>query len=318
MTWHACPCIVCWINRRKIFSEHRRHRHRDSQRRYLSLIRHRKGRMNKETSHLLRVLIPATKTGLQTPLIQAQSSIPNRIRVTKAVNRVTITKVAVNKATRAMITTRSRIWSKSHLMRRQSALNAKESELAARESELAFKQQNSGEPEAEEPVISVFEEIDPEKLESDGERAILGAAKQVETKFNAQLTAAEKKVTVAEQKAQAATEKSENMELESNIKETCVKYSVTRGELETAYQQSSGLVRDLDTLAKSVLFDRAAANTGQQAQAQAKNERTQGAAKVVGAQGAQGANRNTDAEPRGNLKNVFDGAEIAKHYSAFA
>ena len=201
---------------------------------------------------------------------------------------------------------------------RQSALNAKESELAARESELAFKQQNSGEPEAEEPVISVFEEIDPEKLESDGERAILGAAKQVETKFNAQLTAAEKKVTVAEQKAQAATEKSENMELESNIKETCVKYSVTRGELETAYQQSSGLVRDLDTLAKSVLFDRAAANTGQQAQAQAKNERTQGAAKIGSAQGAQGANRNTDAEPRGNLKNVFDGAEIAKHYSAFA
>ena len=199
-----------------------------------------------------------------------------------------------------------------------SALAAKESELATRESELAFKQQNSGEPEAEEPVISVFEEIDPEKLESDGERAILGAAKQVETKFNAQLTAAEKRAADAEKIAQEASNKSENMELESNIKETCVKYSVTRGELETAYQQSNGLVRDLDTLAKSVLFDRAAANTGQQAQAQAKTERTQGAAKVVGAQGAQGANRNTDTEPRGNLKNVFDGAEIAKHYSAFS
>ena len=199
------------------------------------------------------------------------------------------------------------------LQAKEAALAAKESELAAKEAAFAATQQNGGESEEETPA-SVFGDIDPETLESEGEKVLLEAGRKIEE----QLQAANKRVEDAEKQAQEATNSSDDLKFENDLRQVQAQYGVTRAELETAYQNSGGRVRDLDTLAKGVLFDKAQANAGPTTQEQAKRERTQGASQITGSPNtAQGANRNTGQGPRGNIKNVFDGAEVAKYFRAF-
>lgn len=201
---------------------------------------------------------------------------------------------------------------------KEAALSAKEAELAAKEAQLVSGQHN-GQQDANqepEPPKSILADIDPESLESEGERALFDVAKKLE-----------QELVTTQQQSQQATLDAEEIKFESQISATMEEFGVSRGELETKFKETGGLVRHLPTLAKSVLHDRQVTEkaeqeraAGQQKQQQAQQERTQSASQISGASGAAGANRNTTENgPRGGGKiNPRDGAQIAQFYGAFA
>lgn len=201
---------------------------------------------------------------------------------------------------------------------KEAALSAKEAELAAKEAQLAAGQHN-GQQDANqdpEPPKSRLEGIDLESLESEGERALFKVVQELE-----------QDLTAAQQQSEQATLDAEEIKFESQISATMEEFGVSRGELESKFKETGGLVRHLPTLAKSVLHDRQVTEktqqgraAGQQKQQQAQQERTQSASQISGASGAAGANRNTTENgPRGGGKiNPRDGAQIAQFYGAFA
>jgi len=192
---------------------------------------------------------------------------------------------------------------------RQSALDAREAAIAAKEAVLS-QGNNQEAPKAP----SFLDDVNPETLESEGERALYSAVETLQ-----------KELQETRSQAERAQTEATNMRVEGEIHQTMQAYGVTRSELEAEYARSNGMVRDLETLAKSILFDRYQhqqaqyeSQAYQQQAQQAQQDRVQSARHIGGSPGSPGASRVAPASgPRAQL-NPFDGAEVAKHYKAFS
>ena len=200
---------------------------------------------------------------------------------------------------------------------KEAQLQAKEAELIAREAQLSAQGQsnaNSGEESEPEPPASVLAEVNPEELESEGERILFGVAQKLEGNLNE----TRQQLLATEKQAQEAATAAQQMELESNITRVMGKYGVSRSELETKFNETGQSVRNLDVLAQSILYDKNQTQSGTTQTKKAQASRTQAASKVGGNTGAPGANREQEANtgPRGGGKiNYRDGAQIAQHYT---
>ena len=199
---------------------------------------------------------------------------------------------------------------------KEAQLQAKEAELIAREAQLSAQGQsnaNSGEESEPEPPASVLAEVNPEELESEGERILYGVAEKLEGNLNE----TRQQLLATEKQAQEAAAAAQQMELESNITRVMGKYGVSRSDLETKFQETGQSVRNLDVLAQSIIFDKNQTQSGTDQTKKAQASRTQAVSKVGGNTGAPGANREGESNtgPRGGGKiNYRDGAQIAQHY----
>lgn len=205
----------------------------------------------------------------------------------------------------------------------QAANEAKVAAEVARQ--LAQQSVTSTEDEDTFEEISILGEFSDDELVSDGEKRLVSAAKKLEEGLNT----TRKELAATQKQLKAAEDNASKTNIEFEIQRAMTHYGVTRAELETAYQRSNGKVEDLNILAESALYARIAHQQQQQTQTQvqtqvqkATEERGQESS-VVGQQQSSNGNNGTQTTstdgPRGGGKlNPFNGAEIAKHYSAFA
>ena len=191
---------------------------------------------------------------------------------------------------------------------RETSIEAREAKLAAEEAKF-YAQNNPSNPNTPPPEEekSILADIDEESFESEGERTLFNVAKQLETELKS-----------ATQKADAAELEAARVRSDSNINRVVSQYDVTEAELIDKYNQTG--VGDLDTLAKSILFEK-----GQTAQSQGQaNQGVQTRTNNVTKQGASnnsGAPNNTTTQNQEPVKrgvtNPFDGAQVAQKYQAF-
>lgn len=195
---------------------------------------------------------------------------------------------------------------------KQAQLDAREAVVIAREAQIAVNGGNTAPGEAtpaEEP--SLLSDIDPENLESDGEKALFQVAQGLE-----------KELRDTKKAASVADETARSMQAETRIQAAMETYGVTREELDTKFQQTG--VGNVEVLAQSVAFDKsqkekaeAPTNAGQQLQNVAQQERTQSVSRIGGSQGAPNPTQpGTQSRGRG-VTNPYDGAQVARVYRAF-
>ena len=188
---------------------------------------------------------------------------------------------------------------------REAQLDAKEAKLIAEEARL-YSQQNGNQGQGtteQETFKSILTDIDPESFESEGERALFNVAQTLEKDLH------NTKIQVAN-----AEDTSKTVMAEANISRVTGQYDVTRAELDTEFQRTG--VRDIESLAKNILFDRGETEKSRVASSKGQQKRTKSVSKVASGDGASTAKRTTTTKGRG-LVNPFDGAATAEKYSAF-
>lgn len=189
-------------------------------------------------------------------------------------------------------------------------LEAREAKVMAQEAQLSSR--NNGAPpqeqQEEEEFKSMLDEIDPESLESEGERSLFKVAQALEEKLH-----------TTEKQAQEASLESQRVRADANINRVLSEYDVSEAELEEKFAVTG--VRDLDTLAKSILWDKAQTQTTKTQVKQGQQKRTTQVSKIA-ASGNSGASNNTTENnetgkrTNGNV-NPFDGAQVSKFFQAF-
>jgi hypothetical protein len=187
---------------------------------------------------------------------------------------------------------------------REAQLDAKEAKLIAEQTRLISEQNsNQGQGNTEQEVFkSILADIDPEGFESEGERALFQVAQTLEKDLH------DTKIQVAD-----ATHTSNTVLAETNISRVMSQYDVTRAELDTQFQRTG--VRDMESLAKNVLFDRGETEKSRVASSKGQQRRTKSVSKVASGEGSSTAKRTT-TEGRGII-NPFRGEDVAKKYKAF-
>ena len=187
---------------------------------------------------------------------------------------------------------------------REAQLESREAKLIAEQARL-YSQQNGQGPETTEQDTfkSILADIDPEAFESEGERALFNVAQTLEKDLH------NTKIQVAN-----AEDTSKTVMAEANISRVTGQYDVTRAELDTEFQRTG--VRDIESLAKNILFDRGETEKSRVASSKGQQKRTKSVSKVASGDGASTAKRTTTTKGRG-LVNPFDGAATAEKYSAF-
>ena len=187
---------------------------------------------------------------------------------------------------------------------REAQLDAKEAKLVAEEARLYSRQNGNQRQEATEQDTfkSILADIDPEGFESEGERALYTVAQTLEADLH------KTKIQVAD-----ATETSNTVMAEANISRVTGQYDVTRAELDTEFQRTG--VRDIESLAKNILFDRGETEKSRVASSKGQQKRTKSVSKVASGDGASTAKRTT-TKGRGII-NPFIGEDVANKYDAF-